>query len=240
MKKLIQITALFIILPFYAQNWWNRTSVKGNEKIVTEQRKTADYESISVSGSFKVTLTNGNEGDIQLKGEENILDYVVVETKGTQLKIRMKENSNLSYNHKIEVSVPVSSINAVSMSGSGSITSQNTLKANRFEATQSGSGNINLKIEATHLNASVSGSGHINLSGNASKTENEVSGSGYIDAQDLVATTTLADVSGSGRIITNTKDVLDASVSGSGSVKYIQEPKKIKESVSGSGRITKA
>ena len=239
MKKLIQIAALFILLPFYAQNWWNSSAVQGNEKIITEQRKTSDYETISVSGSFKVTLTNGNEGAIQIKGEENILKYVLIETKGEHLKIRMKSNTNLSYKHKIEVTVPVASIKSVSMSGSGSITSQNILKANRFDASQSGSGSIHLKIEASHLNASVSGSGHIHLSGNATKTEEEVSGSGYIDAQELEATTTLADVSGSGRIITYTKENLDASVSGSGTVKYVQEPKKIKQSVSGSGRIHK-
>jgi hypothetical protein len=63
MKKLI-ITSIILTLSFSvnAQSWWNSKKVRGNGKVITETRRTSDYESVSSAGNFDVKLVAGKEG----------------------------------------------------------------------------------------------------------------------------------------------------------------------------------
>lgn len=239
MKKMLTITALFILLPFYSQNWWNKNSVKGNGVIKTQMRTTSDYDGISVSGSFTVILTNGNEGKISLTGEENILDYVVTEVEEGNLKIKFKKHSNINYNKKIQVTVPIEQIKSIALSGSGNITSTTEIKANTFETAQSGSGKISLNINTQKMDAALSGSGQLVLSGSTTDFDIRLSGSGRIDSNKMNSENVSAQVSGSGNVTITTSKSLNAVVSGSGQIKYSGNPKIVEEKVSGSGGIKK-
>lgn len=239
MKKLLTITALFILLPFYAQNWWNKNEIKGNGNITTETRNTSDYDGISVSGSFKVTLVSGNEGKINITGDENLLEYVVIEVESGNLKIKMRKNFNISSTKRIEVTVPVEQIESLVLSGSGSISSTTEIKASSFSTVQSGSGKINLDINTRNLESTLSGSGHLTLSGVAENFEITVSGSGKIDSKQMNSENVSAQISGSGNITITTTESIKAIVSGSGQINYSGNPKVIEEKVSGSGGIYK-
>ncbi|WP_169051613.1 head GIN domain-containing protein [Flavobacterium sp. H122] len=239
MKKLFTITALFILLPFYSQNGSNKNSVKGNGVIKTETRTTSDYEGISVSGSFTVKLTSGNEGKISITGEDNILDYVITEVEGRNLKIKFKKNSNIRYTKRIEVTVPVEQIKNVTLSGSGSITSATEIKATNFSATQRGSGKINLNIDTQKLDAVLSGSGQLVLNGSTKNFEITLSGSGRIDSGKMNSENVTVQVSGSGKAAVTASHSISAVVSGSGQINYSGNPKIVEEKVSGSGGINK-
>ena len=86
MKKLsaLLLTGL-ITLSCSAQ--WGKT-IKGNGNNVTIERSTGDYDGIAVSGWFDVDLVSGNEGEITLQGEENLLEYIITEVKDGKLVIK--------------------------------------------------------------------------------------------------------------------------------------------------------
>lgn len=239
MKKLFTIAALFILLPFYSQNWWNKNTLKGNGNIKTETRKTSDYESISVSGSFTVKLIQGNEGTLTLSGEENILDYVTTEVENGNLKIKFNKNLNLKLSRKIEVTVPVEEIKSLALSGSGSITSTLQLKSTNFSTAQSGSGKININIDTKKLETALSGSGQLILSGFTENFNIALCGSGNVDSRKMNSEKVVAQISGSGRVNLTTSQSIKAVVSGSGQINYSGNPKIVEEKVSGSGGINK-
>lgn len=239
MKKLLTIAALFILLPFYSQNWWNKNAIKGNGVMKTETRNTPSYDGISVSGSFAVTLTNGNEGKLIITGDENLLDYVVTEVEDGNLKIKFKKSSNINYSKRIEVIVPIERIDNLNLSGSGSITATAEIKSDNFSTVQSGSGKINLDIETKNFDAVISGSGQLLLSGYAQNFDITLSGSGRIDSRKMNAENVAAQVSGSGNVNITSTESIKAVVSGSGQINYSGNPKTIEEKVSGSGGINK-
>lgn len=241
MKKLIAIAALFILLPFYAQNRVSKNSITGNGTMQTITRTTKSYNSISVGGSFNVILTNGKEGNISITGEENLLEYVVTEVDGDNLKIHFeKDFKNYKLNNKIEIRVPIEKIEALALSGSGNITTETEIRADKFSTAQSGSGKMNLQITTQNMESALSGSGHLHLSGSTKNFEIAVSGSGKIDSQKLDSEAVTAAVSGSGTITVSTKEAIKAVVSGSGQIRYYGNPRKIEQKVSGSGGIYKA
>lgn len=238
MKKTLALTlALCTITLSNAQ--WKR--VKGNGNTVTIERSVGEYDRVALAGWFDVELVDGNEGELTLKGESNLLEYIKTEVKDGKLTIKQRKGVNLrpsNWNEGILITVPVEDVDGVSLSGSGDIVGKTTLKSDNFKTSISGSGDISLEIEAKRVDASMSGSGDMNLSGRATDFEVSVSGSGDIRAYDLEADFVDAQVSGSADIKITANEMLKARVSGSGDISYKGNPKKIDTKSSGSGDIT--
>ncbi|MCP4976830.1 MAG: DUF2807 domain-containing protein [Maribacter sp.] len=241
MKKLATLSLVVLFTVSCSAQWGKK--VNGNGKVVTIERSTADYDAVAVSGWFDVDLVNGNEGDISIKGEENLLEHIITEVKNGKLVIKVEKGMNLkpsSWKDGIHVTVPVESINAVSLSGSGDIVGKKTIKTGNFNTSMSGSGDITLDVDASSIDASMSGSGDINLSGSTTDFTVNISGSGDIKAYELDADNVDATVSGSADIKVTANERLKARVSGSGDIHYKGNPEKLDTKTSGSGDITKA
>ncbi|RKR06451.1 putative autotransporter adhesin-like protein [Maribacter vaceletii] len=240
MKK-IAILSLSILMCSSCIAQWGK-KIKGNGNVTTINRTTTDYDAVSVSGWFDVELVDGTEGEISIKGEENLLEYIITKVKDNKLVIKVEKGVNLkpsSWNDGIVITVPVESISSVALSGSGDIVGKKTIKTSNFETAMSGSGDITLDIDSNNINASMSGSGDINLSGATTNFDATISGSGDIKAFDLIADNVDATISGSADIKVTAKQKLKARVSGSGDINYKGNPTKIDTKVSGSGDITK-
>ena len=221
---------------------WGK-KIKGNGKVVTIERSVGDYEAIAVAGWFDVNIVDGREGQISLKGEENLLEYIKTEVKNGKLTIKVKKGYNLqssNWKEGILVTVPVESVNSVSLSGSGEIIGKDVLRSDEFSAVISGSGDISLSVEADMLKAVIAGSGDIDLSGKARDFNVTVSGSGDVQAFDLSADNVKANVSGSADIKVTANESIIARVSGSGDILYKGDPEKVDTKASGSGDINKA
>ena len=238
MKKALTIVLAILTVTLSSAQW---KRVKGNGKTVTIERSVGEYDYVALAGWFDVELVDGTEGQLTLKGEENLLEYIKTEVKDGKLTIKQKRGINLkpsNWNDGITITVPVENVDGVSLSGSGDIVGKTVLKSNRFRTSISGSGDISLEIEAASVDASMSGSGDMNLSGRTTDFEVSVSGSGDIRAYDLEADFVDAQVSGSADIKVTAKEMLKARVSGSGDISYKGNPKKIDTKSSGSGDIS--
>ena len=244
MKNLIKLSicsALFFTVIAQAQ-WSSRDKIKGNGKIITEKRNTVSYDEIRVSGFYDVNLVSGTEGNISIRGEENLLSFIKIEVQDNVLKIYTEKDKNIrtSQGKNITITVPFETLSLVSLTGSGDVKTQNVIKANTFMAKLSGSGDLNLDVEANRFEASLSGSGDVFLKGNAETFISKLSGSGDIDASALEAKNVDIAISGSGDSKVFCSENLKARVSGSGDIEYKGNPKSKDTKVSGSGEISKA
>jgi hypothetical protein len=238
MKKTLQIIILGALsITATGQAQWNK--IKGNGKIVTEKRTTADYDGISVSGFFDVVLISGKEGAITIKGEANLLPYIKVEVRDNVLNIYTEKNINISTKKDIVLTVPFEQINAVYLSGSGDVKSKNTIIATNFKTKLSGSGDLTLDVKTTDFEANLSGSGDVVLIGNTDNFTSKISGSGDVDAVNLTAKKANVTISGSGDMKVNCTDSLYARVSGSGDIVYKGNPLSKDTKVNGSGEISR-
>ncbi|MGB5387017.1 head GIN domain-containing protein [Eudoraea sp.] len=242
MKKLITLGIALCIVAVTNAQWGKK--IKGNGNIVTVERSTEEYDAIAVAGWFDVILVDGQEGKLSIKGEENLLEHIKTEVKEGKLVIKVKKGFNLQPSSwkkdgGIYVTVPVESVNEVSLSGSGDIVGKKTISASEFSTNMSGSGDITLDLESKTVSASMSGSGDINLSGTTEVFDVQISGSGDIEAYDLIADNVDARISGSADIKVTANKMLKARVSGSGDIHYRGDATKIDTKSSGSGDVTK-
>lgn len=231
------ILAILFISTTNAQNWGNK-KIKGNGNITTETRDTGDYDGIKCAGSMDFILVSGNEGQIKLEGESNLLEYVITEIKNGSLIVKVKKGMNLSSskNKGIKVTIPFKDIDNVSLAGSGDLTNEDQIVSDDLNISLAGSGDIVLDIKTQSTKGAVAGSGDITLTGNTDNLVAKVAGSGDFHGFNLQSNNTEVSIAGSGDVKVVSHETLKARVAGSGDIVYRGDPK-IDKKVSGSGTI---
>ena len=237
MKLLKSITVLALLLcvsTSYGQ--WKKK--KGDGNITTITRTTGDYDGLKAAGPMDFKLVEGKEGNITIKGDANLMEYIITEIKDGKLVVKTKKGINLKPTKTILVTVPYESINHVSIAGSGDIDNSGTIKAGDFKASIAGSGDINLNIDADSVETSIAGSGDIELSGSAKDLEVKIAGSGDFEGNSLKSVNVSVKIAGSGGADVVCNGELKVRISGSGDVKYSGSPTTTDTKVSGSGSVS--
>lgn len=240
MKKLIVLSLLLCFSVSNAQKSKKNKRVKGNEKEVTVNRTTPEYNKIEVGGSFDVKLISGKEGNITIKGDENLVELLTTEVVNGTLKVRFERGTMIQYNYKskVEITIPFEQINELSFSGSGNFLGEDVIKTENLEVEIAGSGNVKLELNTINTKIERTGSGNLNLKGTNQNLEIDSTGSGNANASDLLSENVVANQTGSGNIKVNCSKKLVARSTGSGSIIYKGNPEKVDKSSSGSGSIS--
>jgi hypothetical protein len=183
----------------------------GDDDKVTVYITVATIEGLSVSGS----------GDL------------IVETKVNAAALSL----NVSGSGSLKIDAQADNVSA-NVSGSGDMELRGTYKS--FSSDISGSGEIVMNTAiAGSADFEISGSGKVIAKGTSQSVKAQISGSGRVMAADLETGKCEVRISGSGGVEINVKDELDARISGSGSVYYKGEPKRVNADSSGSGKVRK-
>jgi len=238
MKLLQSITVLVFVLCATTSNAQKWKKIKGDGNITTVKRSTDSYNGLKAAGSMDFKLVQGTEGNITIKGDSNLMDYIVTEVKSNILYVKVKEKYNLKPSQTIIITIPYESINSVSLAGSGDVENSGTIKANEFDVALAGSGDIDLNIEAQHIDSRIAGSGDIELKGSTKNLITVVAGSGDFDGEHLKSINVDAKISGSGDINVVCNGELKVKIAGSGDVKYSGQPTKKDTKISGSGSVS--
>ncbi|MGV6832310.1 MAG: head GIN domain-containing protein, partial [bacterium] len=186
MKKIVLTLAALSMFSLSHAQWWGKGK-KGNGNVTTETREVGDYDEIKCGGSMDFILVAGDEGTIKIEGESNLLEYIVTEVKGDKLVVKVENGVNLkpSWNKGIKITIPFRDVSAVSLAGSGDLYTKDTIKANDFDVSLAGSGDVIVDVEATSVEASIAGSGDLTVKGNTNNLEAKVAGSGDFHGFDL-------------------------------------------------------
>ncbi len=209
------------------------------------QKRTIDmqgFKELSLGVPGTLYLKQGNSESVEIECDDDIFDKIEFKLSGDELIIKKEGNWNWRdgwRRSEVDIYVTMKEIEEISVSGSGTIESQGTLKTKDLRLAVSGSGDMELDIESEELDLRISGSGSINLNGDATEAEAKISGSGRVKADDLTVKIFEASISGSGSCYINVTDEVSANISGSGSVYYSGNPDKVYSNSSGSGKIRK-
>ncbi len=234
-QTVLFIICLFTVITSYGQ--WG--GIKGNGNITTITRTTNNYDGIKCAGNMDFILVNGNEGNITIEGEENLLDYIVTEVKGNNLVVKVKNGKSLkpSRGNSIKITIPFKDISKVSLAGSGDLWNEDPINSSNLDVSLAGSGDIVLNINTSYTKGAVAGSGDLKLKGSTNNLVVKVAGSGDFHGFDLNSNNTEVSVAGSGGAEVVSNESITAKVAGSGDVVYKGNPGKEDTKVAGSGSI---
>lgn len=231
----IQILLALFVLIFGTSSCLDEMFIEGNGIVRTEMRDAEGFNEIASSGDFVVTVMPGNSYSVEITAESNLLPYISTNVDGKTLKIRTTGIHSLRQSEQIEIFITTPALKGLALSGSGLIKTGSFI-SDDFRITLSGSGDIDTQISTETLKANVSGSGNIFVEGDTFDSEFVISGSGKIKSYDLEQDICNAVISGSGDMYVNVSKSLDARISGSGRINYINYPV-VYSNVSGSGKV---
>ncbi len=204
------------------------TKVDGDRLSIRKKDKWFDWS----SGNQRITayVTMPEIEGVSVNGSGDLIGTSVINTDDLELKVSGSGSLTLELNARGEVEADVSGSGGIKLSG----------RVKDFESDVSGSGKVNLSATVTGVaDFAISGSGKIEARGTAEDVKAAISGSGKVLAADLKTNRCQVRISGSGDAEITVVDELDANISGSGSVSYRGDPKKVNANSSGSGKVRK-
>jgi hypothetical protein len=220
-------------------NWGGGERVQGEGPSITESRDAKDFKGFKSSISADITLkqTSGSY-KITIDGQKNIIALMKFEVVEGILKIGFEKGYSVNYREPLKITIEAPSFTSMGMAGSGNVRVDGALTGDKMYIGISGSGDFDLdNLQYGELSVGISGSGDVHLSGSAESVELSISGSGDVKADDLKTKKANCRVSGSGNISLNVSKELDATISGSGDIRYSGSPASVRTRVSGSGDI---
>jgi hypothetical protein len=212
-------------------------SISGSGNIVTQTRHLNQFEGVKASGSIDIEVMNDQSQLVKVEADDNIMPYIITKVEDGMLDVHLKPN--FMY-HDINAKVYVSSsvLSKLSVSGSGSITSKDTLRdADEIEFKVGGSGDIDAFVEAPSIIAKIGGSGTVTLHGRTKDLNCSIGGSGDIKCANLLSEKTTASITGSGTAHVYASVHLVAKVTGSGDIYYSGNPTSPEIHATGSGSV---
>lgn len=208
----------------------------------SETRNVGSFKGVQLNIPGKLYLRQGSPQKVVIEASREVLERIETDIVSGNLVIRQENGSwwkSWKDRGTIKVYITAPNLEHISVSGSGSIKSENTIRADRMYLGVSGSGDMDLEVETQNLDSKISGSGSMDLKGRARNTEISISGSGNMDGESLSTNTCEVRISGSGNCRIEVSESLDSRVSGSGNIYYRGNPDKVSNHSSGSGSIKK-
>ena len=193
-------------------------SVVGSGKVVGEQRNVADFTSVELAGSADVNILLGDTQSVNVQADDNIVPLIETKVVNGTLVIGTKPLTSISTSNGVVVTVVAKSLQKVSLSGSG----------NLHVGDMSGP---DLVVE-------LPGSGDVTVEGTVEHATMKMAGSGNIIGSALKAHTADVTLLGSGTITVYVDRSLNASLLGSGTIRYDGNPSQVTKNITGSGAIT--
>lgn len=236
-QYLSKLTLIFVLSYLLILTGCNRDIITGSGEVVTKSVDLQEFHSIYLAGNFKAKVNKSDKFSVEIKTDENILDYIDIINKNNGLIIETKANAFIQVKNPIELVISGDSVNKVTLSGSSAI-KINNLQSDWVMIDIAGAAEIEAKdINTNRLVIAASGSSDIEIDGKAKTAKYDLSGSSELNAKSLEAENVAINVSGSSDIKVYANDTLKIKASGSSEVKYYGKPKQVSQDVSGSSKV---
>lgn len=228
MKHLFVKSTLTLALLLLLSNIsYAQKKVVASNNIISKEVPIEQYEAIDVTGIPTVTYSQSNSSKAKLRimAPDNIMDLLVCEVKNGVLSVNMKPGYTLTITNsktKLHIYTSSSTINRLSVKGSGDIMVTDPINTQKLLLQVNGSGDItcNKVICKESLQSVVNGSGDISLTqAETNQVSLTVNGSGDCTVQNIISNQGSFTVNGSGNVAINKADIknqISATVNGSG------------------------
>ncbi len=193
-------------------------TVVGSGKVISETRNVSGFTGVRLAGFGDVNVTLGPAESVIVQADDNIVPLIETTVSVGKLIIRTKPFSSIRPTNGIHVTVVLKSLDELTLGGSGSI-----------HATG---------MTGPKLMVALPGSGDITVTGTTDNATITLLGSGNIYCDGLKAKSVSVQIMGSGDVTAYADQSLDATIFGSGNIRYSGEPAQVTKNIKGSGSIT--
>lgn len=220
----LAIAAILTVLGSSCQldlNWGS--GIRGNGTVIQENRNVQEsFTVISASEGMNVFINQGNDFEITVEADENVLELIGTDVEQGELRIHAIENIGRA-TRNIYVTLP--EITGMHASSGADIKATDGLNADRLRIDASSGGDIRAAVTADEITASCSSGADIYLSGRTNLLTATASSGSDIKARDLIAQIAEANASSGADIELFADESLKANASSGADIRYDGECK---------------
>src|SRR3954469_23148835 len=155
--------------------------------IVSRGYQVGNFAELEAAGPFNVTVRTGGSPSVQARGNQELIEKLVVEVRGDKLLIHPEKHHGWfggwhSIRGKADITITVPQLRAASLAGSGGI-SIDKVKGDSFKGEIAGSGGLKIQsLEVGQFKVSIAGAGSVSGAGKAQSADYDIAGSGDVNA----------------------------------------------------------
>jgi hypothetical protein len=190
--------------------------IRGNGRVVSEQRNVGPFINIETGGAFRVEWNSGAPS-ASITVDENLIQYVEMEVRDKVLHVRTTRSVRPT--HSIKLTLTSNALEGASFSG-----------ASRLNAHQ---------LSGTKFYLETTGASNVVLDGAVDELVADMTGASDLRAESLQTKVAALSVTGAGNARVAVSDTLKVSITGAGKVEYIGNPAHIEREITGAGSIRK-
>ena len=195
------------------------------------------FDRLEMGDALHVTVEQGTEYAVHVKGDRRNLEDLVVRRSGNTLEMKYKNGWRWlrHRNYETHVTIVMPSLLSVRFSGAAT-TSVYGFETDDFHLSLSGAATCNLNIMAGHSDFDLSGASTLNVTGSASTMRATLSGASMLSGFEYAIEEADIDASGASDVRVNAAQYLKVNVSGASDVVYRGSPT-LAISTSGASRV---
>ncbi len=159
--------------------------IRGNGKVVKEERSVSSFESISVSSGIELLINQDTFEKVIVEADENIMKILRTEVKGGKLKIFMEES--VFHAKKMKVYVTLKTLKSMECTSGSETKSDGKVNAENLIIRASSGSGVNLELSCNQLRVESSSGSNLRVSGTAQSVNADSSSGSSINASELVA-----------------------------------------------------
>jgi hypothetical protein len=190
--------------------------VRGSGDVQTDEREVSGFDEVLLEGGGSIVVHVNWSESLTIEADDNLLPLLTSEVIGDRLELRTRES--ISPSQPIVYAIGAIAFEGISIVGSGDLVATN--------------------LDCDSFDASVTGSGDLELAGECGRLDLSIAGTGDFAGESFEVGAAEIDISGSGDVVVNATDELVVRITGSGDVGYFGDPSTDID-IAGSGDVRK-
>jgi hypothetical protein len=188
--------------------------IRGNGRIVTDQRPISEFTEIVASGGLRIEWHSGPPA-LSVTTDENLLPYF--ENRVSDKTLRLRTRERLRPSHGIKVSVSSTNLSGADLSGAVDL--------------------IAKQVSGVKFYVRSRGASDITVDGTVEQLLADMTGASDLRAKSLQAKTVEISSTGAASASVTAIETLRVSITGAGDVTYFGNPKTVEKHITGAGSI---
>ena len=132
---------------------WNN-GISGNGHVVEETRNVSGFSGVHASTGIDVYLYEGNNFDVKVEADENLMEIILTEVEGKMLVIKTdRVNIRNAKSKKVYVTLP--RLTELKISSAGDCEGQTPFSCDDLRISISSAGDLDLEVEAEHIDLDI-------------------------------------------------------------------------------------
>ncbi len=205
----------------------------GQNKVV---REISSFDQVKISDNLKVVFKKADKEKISIVASGIGYDKIVTESKGRELKIRVK--TGIYKDSDVNIIVEYVKIRSIEASNKADVKFQEILTGDEYKLKSTGGAVIHVEMNVSAVKASLSNGGRIEISGKADLQEVDAGLGSKYNAYDFETENGYIKSNTNSNVVVWVTNKLEASAASNAILKYRGKPADIKSSTSLGGKIS--